>query len=300
MADRFPDFPKAVDPEETHNDYSFDHLIACVKFGQNPGELWFSHGLTIDTNTNQIYVTEGYTGNFARVSIFSETGEFLNKFSHPDMKCPCGIAVHRDNVYISDMEAHSVFHFKVEADFRLIARKGSKGSGNGQFDQPCQLTVSTNGDLFVTDRNNDRLQILDSDLHYQRHISHHSLRKPCDVKLTPEEVFVLCQTSPCVYVFSHSGDLMRSLITRGRSIGMQVMTTACFCLDADRNLVLSDFLSHQIKIFSKEGTLLHTLGKHGNEAGMFSRPQGIVLTNSLKLIIVSWNSNYCLQIYSSD
>ena len=302
MAIRFPGIPKGVDPEKTHIDYSFDRLIACVKYGHAPGELWFAHGVAIDTNTDQIYIAEGYTGNIARVSIFSETGEFLNTFSHPDMKYPWGIAVHRDNVYITDMEAHSVFHFKVEVskggNFRLIVRQGGKGSGNGEFDQPCQLTVSTNGDLFVTDRNNDRLQILDSDLHYQRHISHHSMKLPIDVKLAQDEVYILSKTSPHVKVFSFTGDLIRSLVT-APSYRMHV-DTPFFCLDANSNLLLCDHLEHQIKIFSNEGALLHTLGNYGHEVGMFVYPKGITLSNNQKLIIVSQNRNYSLQIFSYD
>ena len=139
MAVRFPDIPRTVDPAETHNDCYFDHLIACVKNGQAPGELWEPSGVAIDSNNIQIYVVEG--DNIARVSIFSETGEFLNTFSHPDMKWPYGIAIHRDNVYVTDIKEHCIFHFKVEAHFRLVARVGSRGSAIGQFNWPVQLTV---------------------------------------------------------------------------------------------------------------------------------------------------------------
>ena len=90
--------------------------------------------------------------------------EFLNTFSHPHMKYPYGIAIHRDNVYVTDIVEHSVFHFKVEAGFRLVAKLGGRGSGIEQFDEPRQLAVSINGDVFVTDRYNNRVQILDDKL----------------------------------------------------------------------------------------------------------------------------------------
>ena len=305
MADRFPDFPKAVDPRETHNDYFFDRLIACVKYGQDPGELWLPHAVAIDSNTNQIYVADGAYSTqinpyyIARVSIFSDTGEFLTSFSHPDMMHPYGIAICRDNVYVTDTVEHSVFHFKMEADFPLARMLGSKGSGIEQFNYPENLTVSTDGDVFVADRNNNRVQILDGYLHYQRHISHHSMTHPSDIKLTTDEVFVLCPTSPFIIVFSYTGDLIRSLITRGHSIGVRV-SPSFLCLDADGNLLLSDEMDYQIKIFSKEGILLHTLGKYGQGAGRFHCPQGIALINNLKLVIVSRSSNCSLQIFSSS
>ena len=305
MAVRYSDFPQAVDPSETHINYSFDHLIACVKYGLDRGELWYPHTIAIDSNSNQIYVVEGIyfkevnSLNIARVSIFSETGEFINMFSHPDMKEPWGIAIHEDNVYVTDTEDHCILHFKVEADFPLVARLGYKGSGIGQFNEPRQLAVSTNGYVFATDCKNNRVQIFDSELHYQRNISHHSMELPIDVKLTPDEMIVLCQISPCVKVFSHTGDLIRSLITRGLSIGMQVIDSSFFCVDADSNILLCDCFDNQIKIFSKEGTLLHTVGEEGHQAGTFDRPQGLALTNDLKLVVVSRNSYCSLQIYSS-
>ena len=305
MAIRFPKIPQTMYLAEKHTNYFFDHLIACVKHGQAPGELRYPNSVAIDSNNNQIYVAEGYysregySGNIARVSIFSETGEFIGMFSHPHMKSPYGLAIHRDNVYVTDIVGHCVFHFRVEADFHLVARLGSRGSGIGQFEEPRQLALSTKGDVFVADIYNNRVQILDSFLHYKRHLSHVSMTGPLDVKLTQDEVFVLCQASPCIKVFSYTGNLIRSLIPCG-GIGMQVRAPWFFCLDTNSHLLFSDCLDHQIKIFSKEGKLLHTLGKEGHEVGMFNYPKGIALTNNLKLVIVSENRKYSLQIFYSD
>ena len=124
------------------------------------------------------------------------------------------------------------------------------------------------------------------------------MRCPSDVKLTTDKVFVLCRTSPCVKV-SYPGELIRSLVTYG-SIGMQVIEPSFFCLDANSNLLLSDWHDHQIKIFSREGALLHTLGKQGHGVGMFYVPKGMTITNNLKLVVVSNNSIYSLQIFSID
>ena len=116
------------------------------------------------------------------------------------MRWPWGIAIHNYNVYVTDIEQHVVLHFKAVNGIHLMAKVGGKGSGIGQFNQPKQLAVSANGDVFVPDSYNHRVQVLDNDLHYQRHISHHSMRQPRDVKLTPEEVYVLSSSSPCVHI----------------------------------------------------------------------------------------------------
>ena len=89
---------------------------------------------------------------------------------------------------------------------RLVAKLGSEESGMGQFYSPLGLTVSTNGDMFVADCSNHRIQILDDSLHFQREITHRTMEHPRDVKVTPDEVYVLCAVSPCILVFSHAGE----------------------------------------------------------------------------------------------
>ena len=271
--------------------------VAVAKEGQAPGRLWWPRDVAIDPATNHIYVAEGGF-NFARVSIFAESGEFLNSYTHEHMKELWGIAIYGNNLYITDYGVDAVFHLKIEADFRLVARMGSRGSAIGEFNEPRQLSISTNGDVYIADRDNDRIQILDSSLQPIRLVTHPSMHCPCDVKLTTEEMYVLSsEDSPCLLVFTHTGHKTRSIITRGG--GMQVTAPYFFCLDIKMNLIFSDWEAHQVRIFSNEGDLIHTIGEEGNEVGMLNFPTGLALTSNLNLVTVSWNVNYRLQIFSS-
>ena len=272
-------------------------LMSCVvsvgKQGSAPGELFFPRGIAIDENTGYIYVTECVG---SRVSVFSETGDFLNTFSHQDMNSPWGIALHRDNIYVTDLTSDSVFNFKMEQQICHVAKFGSgKGSSDEQLNKPRGLTVSTDGDVLVADCDNHRINILDQSLRFKRHVTHQSMKNPQDVKLTRDEMYVLCDSSPCVLrVLSRAGEMI--LVTRGD--GMQVSYACFFCLDAEQNLLISDFGAHDVKIFSKDGTYLHTVGQEGHERGMLYHPTGIALTKDLNLVIVSENKNFGLQIFS--
>ena len=299
MIFEFSEGSQIVDPAEIHSCHTIDHLTAVAKKGKARGKLCFPSGVAINPRTNHIYVAEGVISDkFARVSIFSESGEYLNSYTHKDMKSLWGIAIHRNNVYVTDWEAHAVFHLKIEANLRLVSRVGSRGSGIGQFDYPLQLAISNNGDVYIADRDNSRIQILDSSLQPIREVTHPSMHRPRDVKLTVEEMYVLSPyDSPCVHVFTHTGHKIRSLITCGS--GMQVTGSSFFCLGNEKNLIVSDTLAHQIKIFSNEGVLLHTIGEFGHRLGKFDFPRGLALTSNLNLVCVSWNDNYGLQIFSS-
>ena len=271
----------------------YDRMSCVVAVGKEGGELINPQGVAIDENTGSIYVVEGFT---SRVLVFAVTGDFLNTFKHKGMTSPRGIALHRDNIYVTDTISHAVFHFKMKQQIRHVATFGSKGSSDQQLKQPFGLTVSTDGDVFVADINNHRIKILDQSLRFKRHVTHQSMKKPQDVKLTCDEMYVLCGSSLCVLVLSHAGEMTRSLVTSGK--GMQVSDAQFFCLDAEQNLLISDYGAHDVKIFSKDGTSLHTVGQGGHERGMLYYPRGIALTKDLSLVIVSRNENFRLQIFS--
>ena len=195
--------------------------VAVAKRGVAPGELYNPWGVAIDENTNRIYVAELYS---PRVSIFSETGTFIDTFSHKDMREPHVIAIHRKNLYLTDTGAHPVFKFKIQVAMFFVAKLGNPIFGAQRFNSPLGLSVSAMGDVFIADSNNHRIQVLNNSLHIQRSITHETMKSPRDFKLTPDEVYVFCAVSPCILVFSHAGEKIRSLVTRGDDVYF-------FCLD---------------------------------------------------------------------
>ena len=279
------------------NYHTMRPVVAVGKRGRAPGELYCPEAVRIDSN-NRIFVAEGSAfQSHARISVFSERGEFLTCFTHQDMMEPSGLAIHGDYLYVTDTELHAIFQFKMEPQFSLVTKRGNEGSQIGEFDSPRNLTVSTNGDVYVADYHNDRVQILNSSLQHLRSLTEQRIQHPRDIKLTADEVYVLCEDNPCLHVFSHAGERLRSLLSKGYQL--QVTNPLFFCLDAAENIIISDYSAHRIKIFSKEGNLINTLGEEGHQPGMLYYPAGLALTKELSLVVVSNNENFTLQIFSS-
>jgi sugar lactone lactonase YvrE len=69
------------------------------------------------------------------------------------------------DIYVSDGHSSSdsanARVFKFAKDGKLLATWGKKGTGPGEFDQPHALAMDSQGRLFVGDRGNNRIQILD-------------------------------------------------------------------------------------------------------------------------------------------
>ena len=303
MAQRYPTAPQVVDPVEHQINDTIDYIdvtvyvpryatchtsvVATGKKGNAPGELNGPLGVAIHDETHQIFVANARNDS---VEIFSESGEFLSQLGVGQLSRPWGIAIHGDNVYVSCWD-HTVSKFSL-IEMCRVRRIGGKGSDNGQFYLPSQLTTDLIGRVFIADMLNNRICIHDPDLNHLRNITHESMSRPSDVKVSRNRLYVLCPTNnPCMHVLTLEGDMLHSLITSGQ--GMDVLNPSFFCLDP----FLSDFESHSIRVFSPEGNLLHTIGREGHQPGMFYIPAGVAITPNGRLVCVSHNENYGLHIF---
>ena len=258
-------------------------ILATGKKGSAAGEMNGPFCVAIHQDTHQIFVVN-YVSD--RVEIFSETGDFLNQLGVAQLNSPTGLAIHGDSVYVRCLGDFSVSKFSL-TEMCCVRRIGDKGSNNGQFKSPRQLTTDPIGQVFIVDTRNSRICIYDPDLNHLRNIKY---QRPYDVKISRDCLYVLCpDDNPCLHVLTLEGDKLRSFITCGE--GMDVSRSLFFCLNLLNNFVLNDYESHSIRVFSQQGNLLHTIGREGHQPGMFYQPFGVAVTPNGRLVCVSNNSN---------
>ena len=63
------------------------------------------------------------------------------------------------------------------------------------------------------------------------------------------------------------------------------------------NFVISDIRTDSIHIFSPSGNLLHTVGRSGDKQRMLYMPRGVAVTPNGRLVCISGNENYALQMF---
>jgi len=100
--------------------------------------------------------------------VFSPEGELLNAWGTGwGLFDARGLDVDKDGyVYIANTGGNTVL--KVSPHGELIALFGSPGSGEGQLNQPTDVAVDGDGNMYVVDTENDRVQVWDPDGHYVR------------------------------------------------------------------------------------------------------------------------------------
>ena len=150
---------------------------------------------------------------------------------------------------------------------KFISKIGKYGNGELEFNCPNGLTIDeSNGNIYVSDCDNNRIQILSQDFRFISQFGKDILRSPLNVKLSKEYIFVLDVSNPCLHLFNYNNILQKSVISRGK--GMQVINPCNFFIDQTDNILISDRDSNSIQIFNKEFQLIHEISVSPNPAGI--------------------------------
>ena len=264
----------------------------CKKSSQqkSPGELNSPRGIAVHYKTGNIYIADAYNH---RVQVFTCNGDYLFMFDEK-MNHPVGICITHNRVLITQYSGHCINMYELEG--KLIKSVGSEGSGEAQFNNPLGLSVSDrNNNIYVCDRNNNRVQILTEDLKFHSMLGMGAFNHPLDIKVTRDRVLVLDQSDPCMLVFDSNHILTNRLITRGT--GKQASYPVCFDIDREYNIIMSDYSNHCVYVFNQEGEEIHRIGIEGQGIGEFINPWGIALDNTGRIVVVCHKDTNCLQLF---
>lgn len=137
--------------------------------GARGDRMSFPFSIAVDADNN-IYVTDLERG---RIAVYSADGKFLKYIGNFKgeglFENPRSIAIDRatGRIYLADTRRN--FILVLDLNGKIIAQLGKRGGGNGpaEFNQPTDLAVYGN-EVFVLDRQNFRIQVLDMEGHFRR------------------------------------------------------------------------------------------------------------------------------------
>ena len=132
--------------------------------GISYGQLGAPNGIAVDRAGN-IYVADAARH---RVEKLAPDGNVIDEWKGPDpgFYGPRRIAIGSDrSIYVVDQGHTRIVKFS--PDGRVLTFWGSKGSGDGQFDDHTSVTVDPKTNrVFVADPINKRIQVFDSNGHF--------------------------------------------------------------------------------------------------------------------------------------
>jgi DNA-binding beta-propeller fold protein YncE len=241
-------------------------------------------GLCLDAD-DRLYVVEQAK---RQISVFDREGSPIRSITHASVERPTGIAIDRDRgkIYLADTgtsesETHTVKIFDMEGE--LIGTIGDgKGSGPGQFLYPTYLAVDADGNLYVTDTLNARVQVFDADGQYVKSIGERGnawgmFDKPKGVALDSfGNVYVVDSGWSNVQIFNEKGQVLLFFGGRGPVPGMLKNPTA-IAIDGSNQIYVADFINHRVNLYrlvntTAEDSFLNPLA--GSEGGVIEIDKG--------------------------
>ena len=262
-------------------------LVSVCEKGKGMEQLNCPRDVAVENEIGNIYIAD--TENNC-VKVFDSIGKYLFKFGDNEdegkMDWPLSLAICGDRILISQCD-HCILNYQLNGKF--ISKIGKCGKGELEFNCPFGLTIDeSNGNIYVGDYSNNRIQILSQDFRFISQFGKDILKFPRDVKLSKEYIFVLDVSNPCLHLFNYNHILQKSVISRGK--GMQVIIPFYFFIDQTDNILISDRDSNSIQIFNKEFQPIHTIS-------VSPKPMGITVDKRGRVIVVCHADNNCLQIF---
>jgi DNA-binding beta-propeller fold protein YncE len=150
--------------------FIFNAETKAVDFIRNGREARFKAliGLAID-DADRLFVTDS---GLQRVFVFDASHKFLATFGSDRMQRPSGVAVDNKNrfLYVTDVLKDNVLVYDLD-NFKYLRTIGGppQKAGDdspGTFARPTNIAVAPNGNVYVSDTLNQRIQIFDADGNY--------------------------------------------------------------------------------------------------------------------------------------
>lgn len=132
--------------------------------------------IAVDSRGDFYVLDKGVATNNGKVFIFDPT--FLSRRSIlSGLTFSTSIAINSDDImYITDEADDNFKIFKTNGV--LISTIGVNGTGDGEFDFPINVTIKNNNDVFISDSDNDRVQVFNKDGEFLYEIIDGSIATP--------------------------------------------------------------------------------------------------------------------------
>ena len=245
------------------------------------GEITFPQQLAIDDKTQNIFVTDF---DAERIQVFDGEGNHLYQISTPPL--PAGIAISDEYIFVSTSSGKLV---KIEkSNNRSIKSVKTENVVRG-------IDTNTNTDIYGCVSNKGLIVVFDKDLKFLKTIKLRTTQVTSNthtnsIKLYEDKMYVMFAgfsfSLPFpLQIFNQEGELVKCLIKEN-----EISRSEFFSIDRLGNIIVTDWRGHQIKIFSKEGDVLHTITSAmlpGDQK--FSFPTGVAIDKQNKIIVAHMN-----------
>lgn len=213
-------------------------------------------GLALDDG-DRLFVSDSRLG---RVLVFDPTHKVEASISQ-GMSDPGGLAIDNENrfLYVADADLDQVLVYDCDPPFKLLRKIGTAGKKHtlttpGDFSKPTNVAVDADGNLYVADTWNDRVEMFDADGNFIRAWGKSGdgpgyFARPKGIAIDSDgHVWVADSVQDRVQVFTPEGHLLIYMGGHGMMPG-QFNTIAGLTIDKNNRVFTSEQFPGRVQMF---------------------------------------------------
>jgi DNA-binding beta-propeller fold protein YncE len=244
--------------------FIFNTETRDVQLIRNGQEAHFGlvNGIALD-DTDRLFVSDG---KLHRVLVFktSREGEKVNheveNVIEEGLQDPVGLAIDEENrfLYVVDTQQDQVLVYDADT-LKLLRRIGTSGKNHwlttpGDFAAPSNVAVDKEGNVYVTDTLNNRVEIFDPDGKFVSLFGRHGdgpgyFARPKGIAIDGDgHIWVVDQFQDRVQVFDREGHLLTYLGEHGNYPG-QFASAVGIAIDKNNRVFVTDQYPARLQMF---------------------------------------------------
>ncbi len=181
---------------------------------------------------------------------------------------------------------------------------GSGGSGNGQFEQPRDVAVDSNGDVWVADTDNNRVEEFSSTGEYIKKFGSEGtgngqFKQPAGIAVAANgDLWVTDSLNDRVEEFSPAGEYIKKFGSEGSGNG-QFSEPRGIAIAPNGHIWVTDARNYRVEEFSSTGEYITKVGTSGSGNGQFYHPTGIAADSNGDIWVADSRNNRVQELSST-
>ncbi|MGJ7911134.1 6-bladed beta-propeller [Neobacillus sp. LXY-1] len=230
-------------------------LFSFGEDGTGKGQFKFPYGISVD-DKGRVFVADLYNGN---ISIFDEKGKFIDYFApqataDKQISAPAALRIINKKVYVTDIKTNKAYVFDMNG--KLLLEVGKPGTKDGEFNAPNGITADEEGNIYVVDTANQRVQIFDKQGKFKKIINGSNNGKGESIFVNPRGIgidsrgimYVVSNLTHLVYGFDKDGKKVFEFGGMGENNGQFSLPNGLF-IDENDNVYITDTLNIRVQVF---------------------------------------------------
>jgi uncharacterized protein (TIGR03663 family) len=274
--------------------------------GSEPGQFQDPRGIAVGPE-GRVYVADGSNH---RVQVFDPEGKFLAQWgsqgSGPgQFQEPWGLAVASNGeVYVADTWNHRVAVFDGEGTFLrrwgAFAQAAQAEGAEGQFWGPRDIAIDAQGDIYVTDTGNKRVQKFSPEGEFLSQqggvgIEPGQMDEPVGISISAAgHIYIADTWNQRVQEFDPSFTPLAQWPVEAW-FGQSVSNKPYIANDPQGRVYVTDPEGYRVIVFIADGKLVATFGQYGNDNQSFALPAGIDVDMEGRIYVVDSANHRVMQ-----